>query len=130
MAGRSLNEDEINSYDVLSPELARRVRVFSVPFIPGGYLGITLGSCILLACDVEEDGSSALLAHELVHVQQWYDHGRLGFSRRYLSSFGKNLTEQKRWKRAYQQIDAEIEARLETVEWLQRRAQESRDDEE
>lgn len=122
MAGRSLTEREIECYDLVAPSLARRVRVYGIPFIPGGYAGITLGRNILLTTDVDADGSSALMAHELVHVGQWSDRGMLAFSRWYLSSFARNLVRHKRWTAAYLNIEAEIEARSETTRWLHRRA--------
>ncbi len=122
MAGRPLNDAEIEAYDVVSPELARRVRVYNIPFIPGGYAGMTLGHNVLLAIEVSDDGNSALMAHELVHARQWADLGLLGFSKRYASSFAKNLAKHKRWKPAYRDIDAEVEARNETTDWLRRKA--------
>lgn len=121
MAGRSLNAAELESYDMVSADIARRVRVVQIPFIPGGYAGMTLGRTILLAREVGADGDSALLAHELVHVRQWNELGIVGFSGRYLSSFARNLVRHRRWKAAYHDIDAELEAKQETTDWLRRR---------
>ncbi len=121
--GRSLNQSELDSYDVLPKYLARRVRVISVPSLPGGYDGMTLGTTILLAHDVDEQGNSPLLAHELVHVRQWYEQGRLGFSGRYVGSFARGLRFHRNWKHAYLSIEAETEARRETSAWLQRRVE-------
>ena len=122
MVGRRLSEVEVESYDVCPAEIARRVRVIKIPLIPGGYAGMTLGRTVLLAKDVATDGDSTLLAHELVHVRQWSDQGVLDFSRRYVSSFAKNLKTERRWNAAYRQIDAEIEARKETTAWRRRRS--------
>jgi hypothetical protein len=122
MPGRPLNEIELEAYDMIPPELGRRVRVHRIPAIPGGYAGMTLGHHILLARDVEPDGTSTLLAHELVHVRQWSEQGLLGFSSRYLASFGRNLGRHRRWQPAYRDVDAEHEARRETTDWLRRRA--------
>ena len=121
MAGRPLNDTEIEAYDVVSPELARKVRVYRIRFIPGGYAGMTIGRNVLLANDVTEDGNSALMAHELVHARQWEDLGLVGFSRRYATSFARNLIKHKRWHAAYRDIEAEVEARNETTDWLRRK---------
>ncbi len=124
MVGRRLSEVEVESYDVCPPELARRVRVIKIPLIPGGYAGMTLGRTVLLAKDVAADGDSSLLAHELVHVRQWSDQGVLGFSWRYVTSFAKNLKTERAWNAAYRQIDAEVEARVETTDWRRRKSKE------
>ncbi len=122
VAGRRLNEIELEAYDVLPRDLARTVRIHRVRALPGGYAGMTLGRHVLLARAVDEDGTSALLAHELVHVRQWADQGLAGFSARYLSSFGRGLAHHRRWGRAYRDVEAEREAREETTAWLRRRA--------
>jgi len=119
--GRSLNQAELDSYDVLPKYLARRVRVVTVPALPGGYDGMTLGYTILLARDIDEQGNSPLLAHELVHVRQWVEQGRIAFSGRYLGSFARGLGSHLSWRRAYLSVEAEAEARRETSAWLQRR---------
>ena len=67
---RSLTPHEQQTYDVVDPQLAARVRVVDIPFIPGGYSGITLGRFVCLADPQPTTGTSTLLAHELVHVQQ------------------------------------------------------------
>ncbi len=117
---------EIASYDMISPELARRVRIHQVPFLPGGYAGMTLGHTVLLARDVDADGNSSLLAHELVHVRQWSERGLVGFSARYLNSFASGLARHRSWNRAYHDIDAELEAKQETTDWLRRRTRDAR----
>ena len=121
--GRSLNAAELDSYDVLPKYLARRVRIVRVARLPGGYDGMTLGSTILLAHDVDEQGNSPLLAHELVHVRQWAEQGPIGFSGRYLGSFARGLTSHRSWRQAYLSIEAETEARREASAWLQRKVE-------
>ncbi len=121
--GRSLNQAELDSYDVLPKYLARNVRVVSVPALPGGYDGMTLGYTILLAHDIDEQGNSPLLAHELVHVRQWAEQGRIRFSGRYLGSFTRGLRLHRNWKQAYLSVEAETEARRETSAWLRRRVE-------
>lgn len=122
VSGRPLNDVELDAYDVLPRELARTVRVHRIRGLPGGYAGMTVGRHVLVARDVEPDGSSPLLAHELVHVRQWADQGPVGFSARYLASFGRGLAAHRRWNPAYRDIEAEREARRETTDWLRRRA--------
>ncbi len=120
MPGRALNDVELEAYDVLGGDLAGRVRVYVIRRIPGGYKGMTLGRHVLLADEQRHDGTSTLLAHELVHVRQWHELGVVGFSIRYVASFAKNLVAHRRWKTAYHRIDAEIEAKQETTDWLRR----------
>jgi hypothetical protein len=58
-------------------------------------------------------GSARLLRHELVHVRQWRDLGRLGFLRRYLGAYvGWRLRRYPHWA-AYRRIPLEIEAEWE-----------------
>ncbi|MGI9597309.1 MAG: eCIS core domain-containing protein, partial [Acidimicrobiales bacterium] len=116
---------ELDSYDMVSADVARRVRVVRVPFLPGGYAGMTLGRTVLLANPVAADGNSALLAHELVHVRQWNELGVVGFSGRYLGSFARNLVKHRGWNRAYNNIGAEVEAKRETTDWLRRRTRDA-----
>ncbi len=124
LGGRPLNQSELDSYDVLVPELAARVRVYNIAWQPGPYKGITIGRRIFLSTSVSEDGTSALLAHELVHVRQWAELGLIGFLWNYLGDFSRNLIRSKRWNHAYHQIRAEQEARSEAGRWNQRRLSE------
>ena len=66
---------------------------------------MTLRRLVLLARDVADDGSSTLLAHELVHVGQWYDQGVLRFSYRYVTDFITGLIRHRSWKPAYREIE-------------------------
>ncbi len=122
MVGRRLNDVEVEAYDVMDPELAQRVRVVNVPFIPGGYAGMTVGRTVLLAREVDADGNSALMAHELVHARQWTEQGAPRFLSDYLTSFARNLYRHRRWAAAYNNIEAELEATKETTDWLRRRS--------
>ena len=116
---RRLTSDEIAAYDVLSTELASRVRVIRVPALPGRYVGLTVGRFIFLARDVGH-GTSSLLAHELVHVRQWHELGAIGFLYRYLADFVRGLRTHRRWNAAYRDIGAECEARSEAADWVER----------
>ncbi len=82
--------------------------------VPPGADGITLGSLIIVRSRAA--GSVRLLAHELVHVEQWRTLGVPRFAWRYLTSY-------LRWRLrgyphlgAYRRIPLEIEA-----EWEARR---------
>lgn len=117
MPGRPLNTVELDSYRLIPHALARRVRVYEIPALPGSYVGITLGRHVFLATDVPDDGASLLLAHELVHVRQWHDQGVVGFGRRYLGAFARALTRTRSWNASYRAIPAEVEARVEADRW-------------
>ena len=121
MAGRPLTDTEIASYDHLPEPLARRVRVHEVPWLPGRYVGVCLGTRIVLATEIPGDGSSALLAHELVHVRQWHEWGRRRFLLRYLRDFLGGLGTTRSWHRAYRARAAEVEAREVATAWHLRR---------
>lgn len=120
MARRRLTSIELERYDVLPRALAERVWVYEIPALPGSYVGLTIGRHVLLATDVPDDGSSELLAHELVHVRQWWEQGLTGFGRRYVWSFGRSLTATRSWSASYRAIPAEAEARAVAREWAVR----------
>ncbi len=117
MAGRSLNETELEAYDLVPREVAERARIYRVRLLPGGYSGMALGRRVFLAREVETDGTSQLMAHELVHVRQWHERGVIGFPSRYLASFIKNLIRLRKWNAAYEAIDVEQQASREAGEW-------------
>ncbi len=119
--GRPLNEVELDSYDLIDRELAEKVRIFRTVYIPGGFHGICLTNWIFFTRDVPDDGESALLAHELIHVRQWSQRGVLGYLTWYLKCFGTCLRQKRRWMPAYHAIEAELEAKQEARDWKQRR---------
>ncbi len=118
---RRLNEVEIAAYHHLDPTLARRVRVAKIPALPGRYQGVTIGPLVLLQTAEPDDGSSALLAHELVHVRQWREQGPARFAARYVWSFTSSFWRCRRWNEAYRDIPAEVEARAEASQWMAQR---------
>ena len=87
-----------------------RVRVVVVPVLTPGIVAMTLGRWILVRRGHETD--VGLLAHELVHVEQWRTHGAARFLRAY---FGAYLRARRaglgHWP-AYRAIPFEAEARL------------------
>jgi hypothetical protein len=119
--GRPLNDDELASYRHVPRHLAEQVRVLEIPALPGRYVGMTLRNLILLSADVADDGTSSLLAHELVHVRQWHELGRIRFLYRYVRPFIVSLPRTRSWSRSYRAIPAEEEARIEAQRWARSR---------
>ncbi len=116
--GRPLNDAERAAYAPLCPpERLGATRIARVPLVPGGFAGITLGTTIFLARSEPDDGTSRLIAHELVHVRQWGERGVPGFLRWYLADYGRNLRRERHSRRAYLDIEAEREARLTAALW-------------
>ena len=114
---RRLEGPEIESYDVLSSELAERVRIVRVPVLPFGSSGMTIGRFVLLTSDDDHSGNRKLLAHELIHVRQWHEAGRLAFLRSYLGDYCRELRRSRRHRDAYLAIRAERQAYAEADEW-------------
>jgi len=121
MIGRPLNQEEIESYRHLGSDLALQVRVVQVAMIPGGYAGLTLRNLVLLSQKVSSDGDSNLLAHELVHVRQWHEQGRIRFLWRYSWSFASQFAKTRSWGASYRNIPAETEARRVAAQWADQR---------
>ena len=117
---RKLSEQEIESYDLLPAELARKVRVVRLPPVGGPFHGITLGRFVFLGKPTCAKGTSKLLAHELVHVRQWYELGVVGYLLHYIPDFVRELRRQRRWMSAYRDIKAEVEARADADRWKDR----------
>ena len=118
---RHLTPFERELYDHVPAPLLARVRIVTVPFVPGGYAGITLGSTVFLKKSQQPDGFSVLLAHELVHVRQWNELGMTRFLQIYLGDFVSGLRIYRSWNAAYRAIRLETEARNVANEWHFRR---------
>ncbi len=119
---RCLCEAEIDAYDVLPRPLATRVRVVTVPFLPRGTSGLTLGRYVLVTDDRVRDGDRQLLAHELVHVRQYAEQGWVPFLARYLTAYLRNVWRLRDHDAAYRAIPAEVEAYAEAARWSARRS--------
>ena len=119
--GRLLTDAEQRSYVHVDKATRDRARIGSLPWMPGTFQGITLGRNVFLAKDQPDDGTSVLIAHELVHVEQWAERKVFGFLCWYLVDFAKNLIAERHWMRAYRAIEAEREARMRTQYWTQNR---------
>jgi hypothetical protein len=115
---RRLSPSEIASYDLVPPAIARRAVLVRVPVLPPGAVGLTSGRFVLLLHDEPTDGSSDLIAHELVHVRQFAETGRLRFASRYLGAYLRNLLRYRRHRLAYLHIPAEQEAYGLSHQWF------------
>ncbi|MFN0089453.1 MAG: hypothetical protein ACKVWR_04155 [Acidimicrobiales bacterium] len=102
-------------------DLAARVRVVNVRRLAPGVDGMTLGRFVLVRADEDRDGERGLLVHELVHVLQWHEQGRIGFLASYLWAYARNLARLRRHWAAYEAIPQEVEARRVAAEWASRR---------
>ncbi len=114
---RALSLSEIDSYNHISSDLAAKVRVLETNLRIPGFYGITLGRFVIVGKGCPCDGSSTLIAHELVHVRQWFELGALGFLGSYLSDFFTGLLKMRSWRKAYRNIGLEIEARKACESW-------------
>ena len=118
---RRLTAAELDAYDVLPRALATRVRIQRVPFLAPGSNGMTIGRFVFLRNDGIYDGSREIIAHELVHVRQYYELGLVPFLARYLTHYMRALLRLKRHRAAYLAIPFEARAYAEADEWLARR---------
>jgi hypothetical protein len=107
---RRLNEVELDAYTLVPRWVAARAVLIRVPVLPPGATGMTSGRFVFLKRDEPTDGTSTLIAHELVHVRQFVEMGRLRFGLRYLSSYLRNLLRLRSHRQAYLQIPQEVEA--------------------
>ncbi len=62
-------------------------------------------------------GSALLVAHELVHVEQWSRLGVVEFLRRYFGAYAENLIRLRSHRAAYLAIPLEVEARDRARRW-------------
>jgi hypothetical protein len=117
-ARRALSAAEVAHFDLVAPSTARRARLAVVPLLPPGSSGMTLGRWVLLRPGHER--RHALIAHELVHVEQWRDDGPLRFLRDYLSAYVRARRRGDAHRAAYLAIPAEEQARDRTERWSSR----------
>jgi Domain of unknown function (DUF4157) len=113
--GRALTAEEVERYDHVPREVATRARLYRVPLLASGAHGMTLGRRILIRRGHED--RPRLVAHELVHVRQYAEQGRVRFLARYLRDYVANLARLRNHRRAYLAIPAEAEARAVTDAW-------------
>ncbi len=118
---RRLTPLEIERYDLVPLEIRQRVRIVKVPRLFGGYDGLTSGRVVFLVEDDDQGGERPLMAHELVHVEQFRRQGRLVFGAVYFSDYFRGLVRHRRHRTAYLEIRQEREARERAQEWVERR---------
>ncbi len=114
---RRLTPHEIAGYDLVPADLARRARVQKVPLLAPGMHGMTLGRLIMVLRDDDRSGRRVLLAHELVHVEQYARLGVVRFLRRYVREYFVNLWRLRSRRQAYEAISLEAEARAAAARW-------------
>ena len=117
---RRLTPQEIAAYDLVPPATARRARVQRVPLLAPGTHGMTVGRLVLVLRDDDRSGKRTLLAHELVHVEQYARLGVIQFLRRYVSEYARNLRRLRSHRKAYLAISSEVEARAAAERWQRR----------
>lgn len=120
---RRLNPQEIAGYDLVPAEIARRARVQKVPVLSPGMDGMTVGRFILVLRDDDHSGHRLLLAHELVHVEQYAQLGTVRFLWRYVREYLAHLRRLRNHMQAYRAISLEVEARAVSGRWADERRQ-------
>ncbi len=116
---RRLSPLEIDAYaGVVDRSRVTETKVVNVPKVPGRFIGITLGRYVFVTPGHDNgDGTSQLLAHELVHVEQWKRLGAARFLRSYLGSYLGGLRSGLSPLEAYAAIPLEREARERAASW-------------
>jgi hypothetical protein len=102
-------------FDHVAPDVGRGVRVVAVRWFPPGYAAITLRRTILVRHDRADD--DALLAHELVHVEQYREMGPVRFLTRYVTGYVRAWRTARSHHQAYLAIPFEQEARARAAAW-------------
>ena len=114
---RTLAQVEIDDFNHIADGLLQRVRLIRTNLLPRAADGMTIGRFVFLRGDHIEHKSSALMAHELVHVRQFAEMGMLRFFASYVGAYVRNLWRTKNHRQAYLDIPLEQEARAVAAEW-------------
>jgi hypothetical protein len=109
MVGAPLNAAARAGFTHVDARDLERARVVVVPVLTPGVVGMTVGRYVLLRRGHESD--AALLAHELVHVEQWRTQGPVAFLRTYLGAYARGRRAGLGHTAAYRAIPQEVEAR-------------------
>lgn len=110
---RSLHSEEMWLFDGVPHNIVMRARFLKIPFLWVG--GVTFGRFIFLKKGLD-DSNSRLIAHELVHSQQFDEFGIFGFLSRYIQNYLIQLKLTRNFKEAYLAIPFEVEARRRALE--------------
>ena len=114
---RRLSDQELDRYTLVPRWVARRAILVRVPVLPPGAVGMTSGRLIFLRRDEPMDGRSTLIAHEVVHVRQFTEMGRLFFFLKYATAYARNMARLRSHRRAYLAIPQEREAYAMAANW-------------
>lgn len=109
---------DAREFDHVTQKTVRDARVIKLNLAPFGNRAITIGRFIFTK-HVED---KKLLAHELVHVEQFKRYGFFGFLARYLKDYLK-LRFNKKFdhRQAYRSIYFEVAARTKANKWAERK---------
>ena len=116
---RLLTGKELAKLDLVDERIAASAMLRTSRMLPPFADGMTVGRTIIVR--PEKEHSLSLLAHELVHVEQWR-RGRARFMTGYVAAYLKNLPRLRSHRQAYLAIPAEEEARRRTEEWIAQRS--------
>ncbi|MBP7929819.1 MAG: DUF4157 domain-containing protein [Acidimicrobiia bacterium] len=109
MKGSPIPPEILNRMNHVSEVDASRARLVPVGWLPPGVDAMTIGSRIFVRRGHED--SFGLLAHELVHVEQWREMGAARFLTSYLSDYFRGRRQGLSHDEAYRAIPQEVEAR-------------------
>ena len=108
--GRPLTPDAQSRFAHVGAVDTGRVRIIVVPWLTPGVVAMTIDRFVLVRRGHEHD--VALIAHELVHVEQWRELGVVRFLVRYLRDYVSGRRAGLSHWDAYRSIRFEAEARL------------------
>lgn len=109
MHAQRLSPEAVAVFTHVPPADRDRARIVVVHVLTPGVGAMTIGRFVFVRRGREHD--AGLLGHELVHVQQWREHGALRFVSRYLGEYLRNRLRGMRHWPAYAAISFEAEAR-------------------
>ncbi len=107
---RRLTAEARAGFTHVPPVDVERVRLIVVPVLSPGIVAMTVGRFVFVRRGHE--GNVGLLAHELVHVQQWRESGTPRFLYRYLGAYVRGRARGLGHWEAYRAIPFEAEARI------------------
>ena len=115
MLGRALTPDARACYTHVAAVDTDRVRIIVVAWLTPGVVAMTIDRFVFVRRGHETDVE--LIAHELVHVEQWRELGAIRFLVRYLRGYIDGRRAGLGHWDAYRAIPFEAEARLRSSLW-------------